>query len=383
MKGSFIIGMILLLGQAQAQVAHEVSSADVEVIASELERESESDKHDKKTKRMFKKVAESFKQAGHSLRVEVESLDDCANCENRPKEQIIITNLGRKLGKLSSAISVATAKPFLRASGFLTGLLEKSNKNQDVAALYELLLKHSQELDQLYLQAGTPDELVELMLAQVEVIVENKTRIILQDALKTLGICRELPADLSDFELSAEEIASIDQSKLIPDLVNKHPEYKELKGLIGEVSQDELNDLIKSGYFGKSISFENYKKALPRIHEGVLTLATQVAAPRAVLGVISGTLAGIYATPVALSNIGSGISVAVCIQKTTQEKFEKDKDLRDFCSFVVNRSAYELTKSRAKGFVSGKNLRQKIEKKIAERKERRNQRKAQKLSQLH
>ena len=296
---------------------------------------------------------------------------------------MIITNIGRKLGKLSSAISVATAKPFLRASSFLTGLLEKSDKNKDVVALYELLLNHSQELDQLYLQAGTPEELVELMLAQIEVIIENKTRIILQDALKTLGINRELPADLSDFELSAEEIASIDQSKLTPDLVNKHPEYKELKGLMGEVSQDEINDLIKSGYFAKSISFENYKKALPRIYEGVLTLATQVAAPRAVLGVVSGTLAGLYATPVALSNIGTGISVAVCIQKTTQEKFEKDKDLREFCSFVVNRSAYQLTKARAKGYVSGKNVRQKIEKKLADRKERRMQRKAEKGSELH
>lgn len=384
MKGALFIGMIMMLGQVHAQQSiHEVSSSDVQVVASELERESKSEKHDKKTRRMLKKVAESFKEAGQSIRVEVESLDDCSNCENKSKEEVIISNIGRKLGKLSAAISVATAKPFLSASGFLTGIFEKPQNNQDIVALYQFLLNHSQELDQLYLKAGKPEELVELMLAQIEVIVENKTRVILNDTLKTLGIKRELPADLSDFELSDEEIASIDRSKLTPDLVNKHPEYQELLPLIGEVSQDELEDLVMIGYSSKYITLDNYKQALPKIHEGVLTIATQVAVPRTVLGIISGSLAGLYATPVVLSNVGTGISAAVCLQKPTQDKFQNDKDLREFCSFVVNRSAYQLTRARAKGYVSGKNLRQKIEKKIADHKERRKQRKSQKQTDLH
>jgi hypothetical protein len=66
------------------------------------------------------------------------------------------------------------------------------------------------------------------------------------------------------------------------------------------------------------------------------------------------------------------------MQKTTQDKFEKDKDLSSFCSFVVNRSAYQLMKSRAKGYVSGKSIRAKVEKKIKERKDRRAASKAQK-----
>jgi UDP-N-acetylglucosamine:LPS N-acetylglucosamine transferase len=107
----------------------------------------------------------------------------------------------------------------------------------------------------------------------------------------------------------------------------------------------------------------------------------QIFGPKIVLGLISSSLGGIYAIPVIAADIGTGISVAICMQNKTQEKFEKDKDLSAFCSYVVNRSAYQLMKSRAKGYVAGKKLRAKIEKKIQDRKERRTKRREEKAKQ--
>jgi hypothetical protein len=187
----------------------------------------------------------------------------------------------------------------------------------------------------------------------------------------SLGIKREIPDDLSDFELTEEEIVSIDMDKVTPDFINNHAEYQEVKLIIGEVTQEELTDIIISGYFDKSIGFDNYKAALPKIHEGAITIVAQIFGPKIVLGLISSSLAGLYALPVLAADIGTGVSTAICMQQETKDKFSKDKDLSAFCSYVVNRSAYQLMKSRAKGYVSGKSLRAKIDKKIKDRKERR------------
>jgi hypothetical protein len=290
----------------------------------------------------------------------------------------VVRNVGRKLGKASAWVTTVTSKPFMSASGFMTGLFEKKDKNQDIIALYKFFLNHSKEFDKIYLEASTPESMVEVMLAKMEEIVQKKSHIILKDFLVSLGITREIPADLSDFELTEEEIASIDMKKVTPDFINNHAEYQEVKPIIGEVTQEELTDIIMSGYFDKSIGFENYKAALPKIHEAAITIVAQIFGPKIVLGLVSSALAGIYAIPVIIADIGTGISTAICMQKPTQEKFEKDKDLASFCSYVVNRSAYQLMKSRAKGYVSGKSVRAKIELKLKERKERRAKRKAEK-----
>jgi hypothetical protein len=264
----------------------------------------------------------------------------------------------------------------MSAAGFLTGVFEKKEKNQDIVALYQFFLNHAQEFDNLYLEAGSPEEMVEVIVAKMEEIVKKKSHIILKDYLVSLGIKKEIPDDLSDFELSEEEISSIDMDKVTPDFINNHAEYQEVKLIIGEVTQEELTDIIISGYFDKSIGFDNYKAALPKIHEGAITIVAQIFAPKIVLGLISSSLAGLYALPVLAADIGTGVSTAICMQQETKDKFAKDKDLSAFCSYVVNRSAYQLMKSRAKGYVSGKSLRAKIEKKIKERKERRAKRRA-------
>lgn len=382
-KGALAFALLMMLNQGFAQEVKEVSEGDLQVVAQDLEKESESDKHDSKTKKLLKKVAASFKAAPQKIKLEAQKLDDCDTCENLTKTGVVFRNIGMKVGKGSAWLTTTTSKPFIQAAGFVTGVFEKKEKNQDIVALYQFFLNHSKDMDKLYVDAGTPEELAELMLAQIEVIIQKKSRIILKDTLVALGVTRELPEDLADFELTEEEIASIDFEKLSPDLINNHPEYQEVKAIVGEVTEDELNDIIMSGYFDKTIGFDNYKAAMPKIHEGVVMIVGQIMGPKIVLGVISTSLAGLYATPVILADIGTGVSTAVCLQKKNQEKFEKDKDLRAFCSYVVNRSAYQLMKSRAKGYVAGKNTRAKIEKKIAERKERRKKRQEEKNNQVH
>ena len=379
-KAVLFFAMLLVLNMGYAQEEREVTQVDKDAVAQDLEKEAESGKHDKKTKALIKKVAKSIKESSQKMVIGFKKLDDCDTCENKTKEQIVVRNVGRKLGKASAWLTTVTSRPFMNASGFFTGVFEKKDKNQDIVALYQFFINHSKDFDKLYLEAGTPEEMVEVMLSKMEEIVEKKSHVILKDFMVSLGITREIPEDLSDFELSEDEIAAIDMSKVTPDYINKHPEYQELKPIIGEVTQEELTDIIMSGYFDKSIGFDNYKAALPKIHEGAITIVTQIFGPKIVLGLISSSLAGIYAIPVIIADIGTGISVAVCMQNKTQEKFEKDQDLSAFCSYVVNRSAYQLMKSRAKGYVAGKKLRAKIEKKIQERKERRAKRREQKAA---
>lgn len=380
-KTVLFFALMLTLSNGYSQTEErELTQSDRDQIAQDLNKEADNAKHDKKTKKMLRKVADEIKQASQDVVVEVKKLDDCVNCQEvkKSKANVLLTNIGRKLGRGSAWLTTTTTKPFLNAAGFVTGIFEKKDKNQDIIALYKFFLNHSKEFDKLYLEAGTPDEMVELMLAKMEEIVQKKSHVILKDYLKSLGITREIPEDLSDFELTEEEIASIDMSKVSPDFINNHPEYKEVRAIIGDVTKEELNDIIVSGYFDKSIGFENYKAALPKLHEGAGTLVAKIFGPKIVLSVISKSLAGLYLAPTIIADLGTGLSTAICLQKETQGKFEKDQDLKSFCSYVVNRTSYELVKSRAKGYVAGKNSRVKIEEKIKARKERRAEKRAQK-----
>jgi hypothetical protein len=356
------------------EVTLEISEAEKQQIAADLDKEAEARKNDRKTSQHLKKVADIFRTSKSETQIEVVSPNqDCVNCEEskQNKAKDFFTKLGRTLGRGSAWFATTTAKPFMAASGFVTGAVEKKDKNEDITALYKFFLNHSEEFDELYLEAGTPQEMVELMLAKMEDIMEDKSRIIMRDFLQHLGINKEIPDDMSDFELTAEEIASIDRSKLDPSFINNHPEYQEVKPLVGEMTKQDLMDIIESGYLDKSISFDNYKQSLPKPHELVTTLVGQIFAPRIAIGIISKSLVGLYSTPLLLSQIGTGVSAAICLQNATKEKFETDKDLKSFCSYVTNRSAYQLVKSRAKGYVAGKNFRLKVNQKIQDRKERR------------
>ncbi len=338
----------------------ELSESDLKKISADLAHESKNKEYDKETRKALKQASKMF---------EAQSLGE------EPQKLNFFQKAGRTIGKGAAWVTTKTSKPFINASSFLTGFFEKSDKNKDVVALYNFFLNHQSEFDNLYKDAGTPLEMATLMLDKSEEIVDKKTDIILRDFVKYLDPSIEIPegpCDLSELDLS-----NVDQDKVKAEYINNHPEYAELKAIVGEVTQQELEDMIETGYVDKKLSFSNYKSALPKIHEGVLTVAGQIFVPKMVLGVVSKSLASLYAVPVIMADIGTAVSSVICLDEKTQAKFSSDKDLSNFCSYVVNKSGYELLKSRAKGYVAGKKLKLKLKKKIDERKERRAAKKSQ------
>lgn len=340
----------------------EISQDDIHRLSADLERESKNKEYDKETRKALKKVSKMFA---------AEQLQD-----GQPQKLNFFQKAGRTLGKGAAWVTTKTSKPFINASAFLTGFFEKSDKNKDVVALYQFFLNHQAEFDDLYKEAGTPQEMAALMIEKSEQIVDKKTDIILKDFIKYLDPSIEIPE--GECDISELDLSNVDASKIKPDYINNHPEFAELKSIVGEVTQQELDDMIETGYVDKKLSFSNYKAALPKIHEGVMTVAGQIFIPKMVLGIISKSLASWYATPVILADIGTAVSSVICLSEKTQEKFESDKDLAGFCSYVVNKSGYELMKSRAKGYVAGKKLKIKLKKKIDDRNERRAAKKAKK-----
>lgn len=334
----------------------EISEDDLKRISADLEKESKNQAYDKQTRQALKKVSKMFNAS---------SLEE----SSEPTKLTFFQKAGRTLGKGAAWVTTKTSKPFLNAAGFLTGFFEKPEKNKDVVALYQFFLNHQAEFDNLYKEAGTPQEMASLMLEKSEEIVDKKTDIILKDFAKYLDPNIQIPE--GDCDLSELDLSNIDPEKVKPDYINNHPEFAELKAIVGEITQQELDDMIETGYVDKKLSFSNYKSALPQIHEGVLTVAGQLFVPKMVLGVISKSLASWYATPVLLADIGTAVSSVVCLNEKTQDKFESDKDLAGFCSYVVNKSSYELLKSRAKGYVAGKKLKFKLKKKLDDGKARR------------
>lgn len=367
-----LVMMTMFMGNSFAQEKEtiEISSSDQDLIAEQLDKEAEA-ATDSKTKLLLKKVSDVFKKSKTAIEVEVEKAKtDCADCSKQAKAKNFFLRLGRSLGKGAAWVSTNTAKPFVAAAGFTTGVFEKQDKNKDIAAMYQFFLNHQAEFDDLYLEAGTPEEMIELMLAKMDEIMEQKSRVLMRDVLLNLGIDRDLS---SDFELSNEELAKIDLDKLDPNMINKHPEYQEVRAILGDFTKEELQDIVASGYFSKSISFENVKEALPKPYELAAAVAGQIIIPHTALGIISGTLASLYTTPVVLADIGTAVSVGICQQPDVRVSMKGDKELKEFCSYVTNKSAYTLAKSRAKGYLGGKKMRTKIADKIKERRERKEQ----------
>lgn len=365
----FSFGVQMALAQEEGVI--EVTASDKAVIAENLEKEADSDKHPKKIKKVLKKIANIFKSSKTTDEVEGESkVSDCVDCTRKQKIGRFFKKLGIAVGKGSAWLTTTTSKPILTGVGFVVGSVEKRDKNKELLALYTFFLNHQKEFDDLYLEAGAPDEMVDLALATMEDLIAQKSKPILRDFLKSLKLDKKIPEDISEFELSNKEFESI-KSKLNPDVINNHPAYQELRPLIGDITEQELTDLVKDGYYNKSVSIKTYEAAMPNAADLIGTLVGQIAVPRIILGSISGTLASLYTGPVVAAQFGTAISAGICLQEEIQEKFKKDEEVRLFCSYVINRTGYQLVKGRAKGYVAGKKFHVKIADKIKKYKEKR------------
>lgn len=377
MTAILMIMMLLCMVNVRAEESIEVTPIEKQVVSEQLDKES--DRFQDKTRSFFKKISSAFKNSKSSDEVSVESQkSDCVDCSRKEKTMSFLKKLGLVVGKGAAWVSTTTAKPFSLAGGFIRGSVEKRDKNKDLIGLYQFFLNHQAEYDNLYQDAGTSEEMVELMLVKTEEILDNKINSIMKDFLFISGVRADMPDNISKFDLTPDEIAKLNLAELDVDLINYHPEYLELKPILGELSKDDLKDILASGSFNKSFAYEKYKAEIPTVAEAAGVIAAQIFVPKMALGVISGTMASLYATPVIAADIATGVSAAVCTQKETKEKFGDDKDLKTFCSYVTNRSSYELMKSRAKGYVAGKKFHVKVADKIAAAKVKWAERKKQK-----
>lgn len=377
MTAILMIMMLLCMANTRAEESIEVTPVEKQVVSEQLDKESE--RFQDKTRAFFKKISSAFKNSKSSDEVSVGTQkSDCVDCSRKEKTMSFLKKLGLAVGKGAAWVSTTTAKPFSLSAGFIRGSVEKRDKNKDLVALYQFFLNHQDEYDDLYQDAGTSEEMVELMMVKTEEILDKKMNSIMKDFLFISGVRPDMPDNVSKFDLTREEIAKLDLASLDVDLINLHPEFLELKPILGDLSKDDLKDILTSGTFTKSIAYEKYKEAIPSVAEAAGIIAGQIFVPKIALGVISGTMASLYATPVIAADIATGVSAAVCLQKETKEKFGDDKDLKTFCSYVTNRSSYELMKSRAQGYVAGKKFHVKVADKVAAAKAKWAERKRQK-----
>lgn len=363
-----ILVTLLVSFSALADESRDLTPSELLQVAQELDLEQSSSRHSLETKRMMEKVSEEIKavafEGGH-----VEANESSVDCPQNKRS--LLSRIGRGAGRGAIWLSVQTLKPFVKAGSFATGVFEKKEKNQDVVALYNLLLKNSADFDDLYKEAGTPEEFIELLILSFQQLMEKKSNTILRDTLVALDLGVEIPADIADMNWSLVDMSKLDPSKIDPKLINNHPEFQDLKPIIGEFTSKMISDIFINASFDPDISLLEPKEALPKIYEIAGAVVAQIIAPQIVLSKISGSLAGLYALPVLAADAGLGISIAVCLNKNTQEKFEKDDDLRQFCSTATNWSSYQIMKSRAKGYVSGKKFKVKLQEWNKKRKQKR------------
>jgi hypothetical protein len=361
------------LGSAVYADSSAPSAEDLLRVAYDLDREQDSSRHTFQTKEMMRKVSEEIKSLALDGADAAEANEAPVDCPQEKRS--LLTRIGRGVGRGAVWLSVQTLKPFVKAGSFTTGLLEKQEKNQDILALYNLLLKNSAQFDELYKEAGTPEEFVNLLILSFQQLMEKKSNIILRDTLIAMDLGVVIPQNIADMNWSLVDMDKLDPSKIDPKLINDHPEFEDLKPIIGEFTSGKIADIFLNASFDPEISLGNPKEALPKIHELAGGVVAQIIAPQIILGKISGSLASLYALPVLAADAGLGISIAVCLNKNTQAKFESDKDLRQFCSTATNWSSYQIMKSRASGYVSGKKFKVKLQEWNKKRKLKREERK--------
>jgi len=338
-----------------------ITEQDETKIAIELLKESQNPKHSPETKKYIENVADGFKPQRPLTR--------------REKIKSFFKKVGRGMGRGSAWLTTATLKPFIATGAFFKGFAEDPGKGKTATAVYRFFMKYKSHFDDLYLEAGTPEEFGQLAMEEAQEILEQKSTVIIKDLMKSIGLNKEFKS-ISDLNLTPMELAQIDLSKLNVDLINNHPEYQDIRPLLGDVTNEQVKNLILSGRLDQTLDFNKFQEAIPHPAEAIAAVLGQAVVAPVTLSVISGVVGGLYTAPVLAADIGTGVSVYYCLKDSTRQRFNENADLKSFCSYVTNRSSYELAQVRAKGYLAGKTMRENIKKRREARKARRAARRA-------
>jgi hypothetical protein len=356
----------------------EISAEDMEMVAKDLDDEAEKSE-DKKKKNYLKKIAQSFSSYADQLREKREKR--LANLTDEQKEKRKIRKLKfhkvlRGIGYGATWVSINTARPFMSSAGFLTGLFQKPDKDKEAFYFLQFFLNHSQEFDNLYKEVGTFEEYAQAFQHKMEEIIILKAGLILNDAMREIT-GDEMPIEVIYKSIGVEPYASdeniktiiesidifdIDESKIHPSLINEHPEYQELRPLLGDVTMDDVLNLIMKQDFPVDVEpAAILGGSTPKLYEGLMAYMGKLILPKLIISKVSASAASWVTTIGVVADIGAVTSALVCsLHKKTKDAMESDAEVKEFCSYVVNQSAYKLVKARAKGFVAGKKFRKKL-----------------------
>lgn len=377
---SFVITLLMIfsfnLYSQEIQVEINDRGDEITMTADQLDEiandiDSEAETQDSKVKRMLKKIGKGFKNLSKSLK------KDKDRNRNKKKRKISLKSILRGAGKGSTFISVNLLKPFVNVAAYFTGLFERPGKNQDSKAFLQFFLNHEEELDEKWRGTGTVEKYAEVLQASVEEILLEKQIVIIQDlfmhyvkveasrdsVLKTLGI--EPQASYESIK-TIQEIAFAELGpelmffEIDPDLINNHPEYQELRPLLGDIEGNDLDSIMTFNPSFDLLSLGNRSRI--QLHEGLIAFSAKIFVPKIVIGIVSKSVASAIMGVGLIADAGFVTSSLLCTMNKKMKKKIKDgdEDLINFCSYVVNKSAYEISKSRAKGYVKGKNSRRSL-----------------------
>lgn len=344
---SFMIGLFSVNAFAQ-EVEVELSSGETTTItAVQLEEvsenlDAESEKHEGKFKRTLKKISSGFKAKSQKLKRD----------KDTPRRKVTFKRIIRGAGKGATFVSIQTARPFVNVTGFFKGFFENPGKNALEVEYMKIFLNHEDKFSDIWRTFDprlNPDELVKIQLAfqeRVESILQEKQEIISKDVMDNLDVL-----------LSADE----EQMKQnIANFVNEHEAYQEFKPVLGELTADQVDDLENINLIDDPMQV--LSAARITAIEGIASYAMKSILPKVALGMIAKSIGGAVLAVGLIADAGMITSALMCtVNKKTIAKIDAgDDELAEFCQYVVNKSAYVISRSRMKGYVSGKKLRRKF-----------------------
>lgn len=379
-KQSYLFLMLLLLGSFSLNALSQdvvldvqgeevvLSATQIDQVANELDKEAQLEKQDSKVKKALKKVSKSFKNFAKKLK------KDEAKDKTKTKKKISLSKILQGVGKGATFVSINTMKPFVNMAGFFTGLFERPGKNEDAKAFLQFFLNHEEELDNAWKNTGTIDNFAVVLQEKVQRILLNKQVIIIKDlvkhytnldisdesVLKTLGIVpyAEMASVKNIQEILFEELGpELMYFTVDTNLINEHAEFQELRPLIGDIEGKDFDSLMNITPEFDLLSLGNRGRI--QLHEGLIAFSSKIFVPRIVLSLVSKSIASVVTVVGLAADAGMIASTLICTTNTkTKDKMANgDEDMINFCSYVVNKSAYSVSKSRAKGYISGKNFR--------------------------
>lgn len=375
----------------------DLESDDLDMMAEEVEAQAEV-VEDSKVKTILRKIADQFKRSAKYVKEKVNKTSEAQKSkrlarkekrlQRRAKRKASIQNGSAskftkamyKVGKVSSDVANTISKPFINSTGFLTGFFQKESKNREATALMRLILKNDDQFDHLYENTGTTANYAVKFKNQIENLINDKMAIVLSDTiydltgdrlddkiiLKTIGVSpyAEDNSIKTIGDKIKDKVFKIDQSKFKASLINEHPEFQDLRVLIGDVKAEEFAKVLLEPDF---VSDLNYNALLGgsriRLSEVIVAFAGRFFVPKLALGLVSSSLSSVVLGLSAAASTFDIIGIAACtLHKGNMEKLrnDRDQDLKDFCSYMVNKAAYDLSKSRAKGYIAGKNTKSKF-----------------------